>query len=302
VTAHQMGRPRLLTMRLLAWIWRFRTLSLSARLFGDLRSPCILKRRFLGYSIAVDVSRSSVQRLIYLEGERFVTERPLLRALARARYTVVDVGANIGYYMLLFESAVGAAGRIVAFEPEPDNLVELRANVEGNALNNVAIHPVAVGSRSGTVAFARGINGGVREDAGAMTGNEIQVPVVTLDDALTGPVDLIKIDVEGYEEEVLLGATKTLQAHRPALFVEIHPGLMTHGRSAEKVIDFLAHYDPAVEFYQPARSRSMLRKTLSRYFPPSGVERLPGREAVIDLCRRGLQDTFWAVCRAGRGR
>ena len=289
-------------MRLVAWIWRFRTLALSARLFGDVRASWILRRPFLGCTIFVDVSRSSVQRLIYLEGERFVAERPLVRELARAGYTVVDVGANIGYYTLLFESVIGPSGRIIAFEPEPDNLVELRANVNRNGLNNVTIHPYAVGSCGGTVSFARGINGGVRENEESVAGDAVQVPMVTLDDALTGPVDLIKVDVEGYEEEVLLGAVKTLQACRPALFVEIHPRLMTSGRSVDRVINLLVGYDPEVEFYQPARGQSTLRKGLSRYGVVNGYERLPRHEAIVARCQRGLQDTFWAACHAGRGR
>jgi len=298
VTVRAAERMKLRLARLLAWTWRFRTLALSAALFGRTASPCVLRRRFLGHWIYVDVSRSSVQRLIYLEGERFIAELPLVRDLARPGYTVVDVGANIGYYTLLFESVVGVTGRIVAFEPEPDNLAELRVNVEKNSLRNVTIEPCAVGARSGTVAFARGINGGVRDDAVSSTGDEVRVPLVTLDEALSGAVDLIKIDVEGYEEEVLRGATRTLRTQRPALFVEIHPGLMTGGRSAERVVDLLAGYNPEVEFYQPARDQSTAAKVLSRYLGVGCIERLPGTGAVIERCRRQVQDTFWAVCRA----
>ncbi len=300
VTGHRIGPFRLLLLRLFAWLWRFRTLALSAKVFSQVTSPCFLKRRFLGHWLYLDVFRSSAQRLLYLEGERFIAELSLVRNLVRAGSIVVDVGANIGYYTLLFEKAIGPGGRIVAFEPEPDNLIELRMNVERNGLSNVSVQPYAVGSRAGMVSFAKGINGGVRGDIDSMTGDAIQVPMVTLDEALAGPVDLIKVDVEGYEEEVLLGAKGIIQRFRPNLFVEIHPTLMTGNHTAERVISLLSQYYSQIDLYQPARCQSVFGKALSRYSGVGSVERLPSWETVANLCRQGRQDTFWAICRSRR--
>src|SRR6185295_11356708 len=84
-------------------------------------------------------------------------------------------------------------------------------------------HPVAVGEAAGNVRLDPGLNGVVTEHGA------LEVPVRRLDDLdelLDPPVDLLKIDVEGYEGPVLRGAEKLLARARPALFVEIHPELI----------------------------------------------------------------------------
>src|SRR5712691_9204706 len=93
-----LSRVRLARLR--ASLWRFRTLPYSQALFAEAPCPYVLERSLFGFRLLVDASRSSAQRLLYLEGERFLLERPLLASLARPGSRVVDVGANIGYYML----------------------------------------------------------------------------------------------------------------------------------------------------------------------------------------------------------
>src|SRR5262249_15982394 len=145
-------------------------------------------------------------------------ERFLLRRLLRPGLKVVDVGANIGYYALLTARFIGPEGSISCFEPEPDNVGELERNVERNRLGNVRVLPIAAGEADGEVSLHPGINGKVAVDgSGSLT-----VPMRRLDSVLSGPVNLIKIDVEGYEGHVLAGAERLLAAHRPLLFVEVH--------------------------------------------------------------------------------
>lgn len=277
-----------------AWIWRFRTLAFAEGVFRRYTSPHILKRPFFGYTLHLDVSRSSAQRQLYLVGERFMSEAALIKSLMDPGATVVDVGANIGYYVLLAARCVGPSGHIVAFEPEPDNLVELRMNVEANQLNNIEVHPFAVGARKAEVLFARGINGGVRDSAAT---NEVSVPLVTLDDALNRRVDMVKIDVEGYEGEVLAGAESTIKRWQPNLFVEIHPRMMQAGHSALGVLDFLHRHYPDVRLYEPSRKQGFAQKFSERYLG-RGVSPIAEGDAAKS-CRQGTQDTFWAVCRRG---
>ncbi|MGH7925238.1 MAG: FkbM family methyltransferase [Candidatus Binatus sp.] len=141
---------------------------------------------------------------------------------------VAEVGANIGLYALAFAGRVGAAGHVVAFEPDPVNASALEANVSVNGWHDrITVIKAAVGHSSGQVSFAaaRGVES--RIDTGHNCGDAITVPMVTLDDALRGRrIDVIKIDVEGFEQQVIQGARRVLteEHRRPrAILVEVHP-------------------------------------------------------------------------------
>lgn len=278
--------------RLRAALWRFHTLALAHRIFDGLPAPAVLTRPFCGRTLFVDVARANPQRLLWLEGERFVTERRLLRRLLRPGWSVADVGANIGYYALLFAEAVGPAGRIACFEPEPDNLVELRRNVEDNRLPRTDVFPVAVGASAGTVSLRAGINGSVTADGSG----EIQVPLRSLDELLADRrVDFIKIDVEGYEGHVLDGAARLLLDQRPTLYVEIHPGFLAPPHTVDGLLDRLDALYQHIELWEIAPQATASEKLRARYFG-GGVRRVPDRETLRATCRAGQRDEpFWVV-------
>lgn len=142
--------------------------------------------------------------------------------------TVIDIGANVGYYTLLASRLVGASGTVVACEPEPLNASYLRRHVQANRLENVTILEIAVGREQGTVGFTRGKGRGrghMAEDG------ELTVPVRTLD-AVVAELALepahLKIDVEGAEADLLHGALETVRRFRPLIF------LATHGRDVHE--------------------------------------------------------------------
>lgn len=143
--------------------------------------------------------------------------------------TVLDIGAHAGFYTLLLSRLVGPAGRVFAFEPLPANLRHLREHLRRNAIVNVTVSPTAVGETPGTAHFAPGPNSytGALSASGPLT-----VSVVSLDDLHAAGVlpepDLIKIDVEGAEDLVLLGARRLIRKALPTLVVA------THGARAEQ--------------------------------------------------------------------
>lgn len=280
--------------RLRSALWRFRTLDLAHRLFDGTPAPHVLERPLFGHTLYVDVARSNPQRLLWLEGERFVGERRLLRRLVRRGQSVADVGANIGYYALLFAQAVGPAGRVACIEPEPENLAELRRNIERNRLTQAEVFPVAVGATAGTVSLRAGINGSVMEDGSG----EILVPLRPLDELLAGrPVDFMKIDVEGYEGQVLDGAARLLEELRPTLFVEIHPGFLAAPHTTDGILGRLGSLYPRIELWEIAPQAGFAAKVRARYLGGE-IRRVPDREALLAECRAGRRDEpFWAVCR-----
>jgi len=138
----------------------------------------------------------------------------------------VDVGANVGFYTVLAGGGVGAS--CLSLEPVPATFDQLRTNVRLNELEeNVDLRNVGVGAETGTLRFTdgAGANNRVVTDA-EQTG--IEVPVTALDtllDAGREGMIVIKIDVEGWEAEVLRGAEQMLSRSGPlALIVELCEG------------------------------------------------------------------------------
>lgn len=145
---------------------------------------------------------------------------------------VLDVGANLGCYSLLFSQWVGPSGQVYAFEPAMDTFCGLQQLIELNEAQDV-VHPVqqAMSDASGEVVFrSAGLQGDNRimADHEDDTAEVIRIPTVSIDEFCAAQQiqpHLIKIDVEGYELDVLRGAQETIRAARQhlALFVEMHP-------------------------------------------------------------------------------
>jgi FkbM family methyltransferase len=142
---------------------------------------------------------------------------------------VAEVGASMGLYALAFAGRVGTSGHVTAFEPDPESASALEANVSVNGWQDrITVISAAVGQSSGEIRFAaaRGVESRI-ETRPEVSDGVITVPMVTLDEALAGRrIDLIKIDVEGFEEQVLQGARNVLTKDRgrpKAILVEVHP-------------------------------------------------------------------------------
>jgi FkbM family methyltransferase len=279
--------------RLGSYFFRFGALPLVRRLAAGTPRPFVLKRRFHGQRLAIDVSRTDTHRLLFIEGERFVLEAEILRELLSPGMCVVDVGANIGYYALLFSSVVGPAGKVTCLEPDPENLVELRHNLALNGLSNVSLLPIAAGSRDSVVSMRRGLNARVVAEGG-----NLSVDVKRLDSLGLERVDLIKLDVEGYECDVLEGARKLLEKHRPSLFVEVHPNLLPSRDKLRWIADFLGELYGSVTAYRQRYATSVLEKARQRYTKLGSVESSDDPNAWIEAAIAAPRtEPFWLVTR-----
>ncbi|MFO1350233.1 MAG: FkbM family methyltransferase [Gammaproteobacteria bacterium] len=162
----------------------------------------------------------------------------LLCRLVQPGQTVYDVGANVGFYIALAARLVGAAGRVLAFEPEPRNQGYLRRHLALNGMNRqVQVIEAAVAERSGRGYLRDTTNPAM----GALAEEGAPVALVALDDfaARRGvrPPDLIKIDVEGAESRVLQGAARLLADARPALILAAH-GWRQHEACWRLLVEF----------------------------------------------------------------
>lgn len=147
--------------------------------------------------------------------------------------TAIDAGAHVGFFAMQMAAMVGPSGRVYAFEPLASNAELLERSIAENRFaDRVVFQRAAVGGASGTATLtfpAETLNSGgaylLRDGTPALLGNQKQaVPVVALDDlAMTRPVRLIKMDVEGAEPQVVRGAARLLREDRPAILSELHP-------------------------------------------------------------------------------
>jgi FkbM family methyltransferase len=165
----------------------------------------------------------------YLRGQAETVIQNILVERLRAGMVFYDLGANIGLFSLLAARLVAPTGRVISFEPDPDTAARLERNIARNGYQNVTVIQAGVSSttekRSFKVADASSSDHGVgRFAAEAADGKNILVECVALDD-FVGNVpapDAIKCDVEGAEIEVLRGARKVLQQHKPWIICELH--------------------------------------------------------------------------------
>ena len=169
--------------------------------------------------------------------------------------TVIDVGANVGAVALKSALLVGPNGQVHAFEPDPTNYNRLMKNFTMNSPQNLHVHNLGLGESEGyflleTIdTYNRGKNKIVEEfpDYYIKDHTYTKVKVVPFDTHLqTSDIDkvnLIKIDVEGYEFHVIKGAIKTLEHFRPKLFIEIdEQNLMEQGSHPSELVHLLEDF------------------------------------------------------------
>ncbi len=156
-------------------------------------------------------------------------ELDLFERLAEASRTIVDVGANIGIYSCVGAAHLPADGHLIAFEPVPANLNLLHHNLVQNGLSDrVTAEPLAVSDTAGNTVIHLAPSSGNHSLAARVAGDSgtsLPVRVTTLDEYVGTDrhVDLLKVDVEGYDGYVLRGAIRVLREHRPTLLVEFVP-------------------------------------------------------------------------------
>jgi FkbM family methyltransferase len=211
---------------------------------SDVVPTAVWRRLPVDLTFQVDVSwgalflyratpNDAIGRALYwrgLAGHEPETVQPFLEVASTAR-VAVDVGANTGVFTLL-AGAANPRSTVIAFEPLPHLCDALRRNVELNGWNRrVRIFDQAVADRVGVAAFhvprvdvptSASLN---RNGFRGLDGDVIDVHTTTLDASLgdqTG-VDLVKIDVEGFEDKVLQGMTGILSRSRPVIVLECNP-------------------------------------------------------------------------------
>ncbi|MEO7319970.1 MAG: FkbM family methyltransferase [Chthoniobacteraceae bacterium] len=197
-----------------------------------------------------DFRACSLDRLVYLTLHRLGfmgrDERVFFQSHIQPGMNVAEAGANIGVYTIQLSRLVGPEGRVFAFEPDPHLFACLRENLDRAGITNVEPHHCALGSAPGKLSLAwDGLNSGDTHLSREAQPGAAQVDVARLDTVLAGKrVDFFKLDVQGWELEVLRGMTGLFDAN-PALrlFIEYWPaGLRRAGTEPGALLDFLREH------------------------------------------------------------
>lgn len=203
---------------------------------------------------------------------------------------VVDVGANIGYYTLIFAQLVGKSGKVIAFEPEPKNFEILKKNIAINNYDNVIVEQKIVSEKCGSMKLYVSDSDIVGHRIQQMGDLEhfVEVESVTLDDYmkklnLDEKVNFIKIDVEGAEPNVLEGSKEILEKNdHLKIFTEFNREVVkNYGTDPKKMIDLL--YEKGFEIYLPNYKENKINLT-------NANELLTSKETLLEninlLCKK----------------
>jgi FkbM family methyltransferase len=162
-------------------------------------------------------------------GEWCDFELQLLRQFIKPGDTVIDVGANIGTHTVAFANMVGPTGTVHAYEPQRRLFTMLAGNVALNALDWVVCHQEAVGDVMGEIhlpplpppdTFFNYSSVSLVNSLGQDNRTGDKVPLVALDSLDLSNCAVVKIDVEGMDPAVLMGATRLIERCQPVLYIE----------------------------------------------------------------------------------
>jgi FkbM family methyltransferase len=171
----------------------------------------------------------SIELAVHRTHEPRATE--LLADFLKPGMTVIDIGSNLGYYALLESRLVGRSGTVIALEPVPQNAEICKQNIGVNGCSNVVFRQAAIGPYNGRLPLhlSEKSNWHTLHEVHWST-TDILVPVCTLDSLVSelslNRVDLVRMDLEGYETVVIDGMRKTLEEYSPRLLVEVHPQIV----------------------------------------------------------------------------
>ncbi len=201
---------------------------------GDQRALCWVLGRYMMFVDTTDVGFATH---ILMRGvwELWLTEY-MIRTI-RQGWTVLDVGANFGYYSLLLSDLVGHTGRCIAFEPNPAVAPVLADTLSVNGFDDrCQVRKVALSHSPGESFFyqpknepknARLVDEIDQNVVDQGQGTYVRVPVAPLDIEFRDRVDFIKIDAEGAEGAIIQGMANVLRAHRPLLLIEYNIARMS---------------------------------------------------------------------------
>jgi len=249
--------------------WEFRP---TASYLG--RTKTFILNRCKSSSVVVDGRSMIIPENEYLQYMVLTHKRPhenYVKSIIKKGDTVIDLGANVGYWTLLFAELVGETGRVFAFEPEPNNFKMLKKNVEINNYKNVVLEQKAVSNKTEKAHLYLTDNGTMDHRLSKEKKREsIQVQVVKLDDYFKDfdiSIDFIKSNMQGADFAGIMGMQQLIKKSKNLkMTFEFAPSMAKgFGLEPEECIEFIKNL--GFEFYELSRWKKL------EHLEPEQVER-----------------------------
>lgn len=258
-----------------------------------LSKSCYIVKEIQGSKMLLDLNDHGISRELFFTGVHEPESTRQLKEELRPGMNILEIGANIGYYSLIEVKIIGETGHIIAFEPSEENIKTLRLNVAlNNFQSNIETHQMAVGSENGQAKFYCTNKGNTsslynRETEGSIvTTDVIMVDVVSIDSFFKNRrdrIDLFRMDVEGYEYEIIKGMQNFLSSEigPQKCFIEIHSRLLNeNGYTTREFINFLESFN-----YKIKTARYRGKPDICTYSNSQLLEH--------QLCERGYWEAFF---------
>ena len=178
----------------------------------------------------------------------------LFKNIIKPGMRVLDLGANIGFYTVLFSKLAGENGKVFAFEPDAKNYKYLEGNTK--TLHNVIVEKKAVSDKTGKINLFISKDLNVDHQSYDIGEGRVceEVDTIALDDYFLDDIkiDFIKIDIQGYEATAMKGMSKIMrQSGKMVVFGELWPyGLQKAGSNAEEYLQFLKSRGFRIKFFE----------------------------------------------------
>jgi FkbM family methyltransferase len=210
-------------------------------------SPTVI-RDINGFKMSLDLREKGIHEELFFSGKRelLLTNTMLNSNLIKKGDVILEIGANIGYYALIESKLVGESGKVYAVEPVSDNLRNLRKNVGLNRCKNIEFFHLAMGDFNGTSTIYVSDRPNWSSMLKGKTPGKIisteTVPISTVDEFLRDKAtpNLIRMDVEGYEYNIIRGMKETLKKDVKVL-IEFHEFNLTKEQIEEFFETFRQH-------------------------------------------------------------
>lgn len=153
----------------------------------------------------------------------------IVKKLLKEGDVFLDLGGNLGYFSMLASTLVKNTGKVLVFEPNPQNLQLIYASILHNETSNIFVYPYAASDSASILRFTTvGSNGGIVTKHSQNQQFFMLVQSVVLDDFLSNvpKIDLVKIDIEAHEPAAIRGMVNLIKTHKPKIITEFHPWAM----------------------------------------------------------------------------